>query len=199
MPTPLVSSAKHPTSRRRRRGGFQAAARLALASIATGASFVMAATPAPLPPIVTDDAAEVTQISKTLDLLHASAAKADGTTYFSLYTPDAVFMGTDVAERWPIEQFRAYASPIFAKGTGWTYTVRHREVTIAPITCKCVAWFDEVLDSEKYGTSRGTGVLTKTPAGWKISQYALTFPLPNDLAGDITQRIREYEKKSAGH
>lgn len=139
---------------------------------------------------------EPARIAATLDLLHASAAKADGTTYFGLFTPDAVFIGTDVAERWSIAEFRAYAEPGFAKGTGWVYTVRHRELTIAPIACRCVAWFDEVLDSQKYGTSRGTGVLMRTPAGWKIAQYALTFPMPNDLAAEFTQRIREHEKKA---
>jgi hypothetical protein len=178
--------------------GRCAAALATLALIAIGSPKAMAATPDPAAatasPKDAKEAAEIVLIGKTLDLLHASAAKADGKTYFSLYAPGAVFMGTDVSERWTIEQFQAYAGPLFAQGTGWVYTVRQREVTIAPVACKCVAWFDEVLDSQKYGTSRGTGALVRGTAGWKITQYALTFPMPNDLAADFTQRIREYEK-----
>jgi hypothetical protein len=129
----------------------------------------------------------------TLDALHAAAARADGETYFRLFTHDAVFIGTDVSERWTLDQFRAYAGPIFARGRGWTYTPRTRSVTIAPIACRCVAWFDEVLDSESYGTSRGTGVLVRGPDGWRVAQYALTFPIPNDLARDMTAEIKAYE------
>ena len=48
-----------------------------------------------------------------------------------------------------------------------------------------------------YGTSRGTGVLVKRPDGWKVAQYALTFPIPNDLAGEMTARIRAHEAAPA--
>jgi hypothetical protein len=143
------------------------------------------------------DDAKIAAISKLLDRLHADAAKADGGAYFGLFAKDAVFIGTDASERWTVEAFRAYALPLFAKGTGWTYTPRQRHVTLAQIPCGCVAWFDEILDSASYGTSRGTGVLTLTPAGWKIEQYALTFPIPNDLAAEMTAKIKDFETKSA--
>ena len=136
------------------------------------------------------------QIGATLDALHAAAAKADGPAYFALYTPDAVFIGTDASERWDMTAFKAYATPSFAKGQGWTYVPRERHITIAPIACRCVAWFDELLDSAGYGTSRGTGTLMLTPDGWKVSQYALTFPIPNDLANDMTAKIRAFEAKA---
>jgi hypothetical protein len=138
-----------------------------------------------------DDA--VAAISQTLDQLHAAAAKADGPTYFALFAPDAVFIGTDATERWPIAAFRDYATKRFSKGQGWTYVPRTRHVTVADIPCHCVAWFDELLDNAAYGTSRGSGVLALTPAGWRIEQYVLTFPIPNDLAGDMTARIKAYE------
>ena len=133
------------------------------------------------------------QIGAVLDALHIAAAKADGPAYFALYTPDAVFIGTDVSERWDLPAFKAYASPFFAKGQGWTYAPRERHITIAPVRCQCVAWFDEVLDSKSYGTARGTGTLVLTADGWKITQYALTFPIPNDLADDMTQKIKAFE------
>jgi ketosteroid isomerase-like protein len=132
-------------------------------------------------------------VGRTLDAFHAAAAHSDFKAYFDLFTPDGVFIGTDAGERWRVPAFKAYAKAPFAAGKGWTYTPRSRHVTLAPVACKCVAYFDELLDSKSYGTSRGTGVLLKGPHGWKIAQYALTFPIPNDLAKDVTDRIEAYE------
>lgn len=132
-------------------------------------------------------------IAAVLDALHAAAAMADGPAYFALYTPDATYLGTDAAERWSLAEFKGYAMPYFAKGQGWTYVPRERHITLAPVACRCVAWFDELLDSKSYGTSRGTGTLVLTPDGWKVSQYALTFPIPNDLAKEMTDQIKAFE------
>jgi hypothetical protein len=134
--------------------------------------------------------------AKVLDAFHAAAAHSDYNGYFALFTPDGVFIGTDAAERWSVPEFKAYAKAPFAAGHGWVYTPRSRHVTLAPVACKCVAWFDELLDSKSYGTSRGTGVLLKGPHGWKIAQYALTFPIPNDLAGRMTTEIKAFEAKA---
>ena len=132
-------------------------------------------------------------IGAVLDGLHVAASKADGPAYFASYTPDATFIGTDVTERWTLPQFRAYAEPFFAQGKGWTYVARERHVTLAPIDCRCVAWFDETLDSASYGTARGSGALVKTPQGWKVSQYVLSFPVPNDVADEVMAKIKAFE------
>lgn len=134
-------------------------------------------------------------INATLDQLHDAASRADGAKYFKLFTDDAVYIGTDASERWSLKQFRAFAEPYFARGTGWTYRPRERHVVVADLPCRCVAWFDELLDSESYGTSRGTGVLVKKGGVWRISQYALTFPIPNDLSKGMTTTIREFETR----
>lgn len=141
------------------------------------------------------DAKSIASIDSTLNQLHDAASKADGKRYFPLFSDDAVYIGTDASERWTLKQFRAFAEPYFNKGTGWTYKPRSRHVVIADVPCKCVAWFDELLDSESYGTSRGTGVLVRKNGSWKISQYALTFPIPNDLAKGMTAEIRSFEGK----
>jgi hypothetical protein len=135
----------------------------------------------------------ITAINHTLDQLHKAASKADGETYFKLFTDNAVYIGTDASERWTIGEFRAFAEPYFAKGTGWTYKPKRRHVTLTSEPCHCIAWFDELLDSESYGTSRGTGVLVLKNGEWKIAQYALTFPIPNDLAHGMTDQIKAYE------
>jgi hypothetical protein len=154
-----------------------------------------AAQGAPQPPAAPagSELEQANAVAATLDRLHAAAARADGRAYFDLFTPEAVFIGTDASERWDMAQFRAYADPIFAQGRGWTYHARTRSVTIAQIPCRCVAWFDEALWNEKYGTTRGSGVLVRRGGEWKIAQYVLSFPIPNDLAGEMTARIRAHE------
>lgn len=127
----------------------------------------------------------------TLDALHAAAADADGAAYFALFAPDARFIGTDATERWSLAEFRAYAEPYFDRGQGWTYAPRDRVVSIAPIDCRCVAWFDEALDNASYGETRGSGVLRLTEDGWKIEQYVLSFTVPNEAARDVVAVIRD--------
>jgi SnoaL-like domain len=134
-------------------------------------------------------------INATLDGFHDAASKADGARYFKLLTDDAIYIGTDAAERWTVSEFLAFVEPYFAKGTGWTYKPRSRNVVIPKLDCGCIAWFDELLDSESYGTSRGTGVLMKKNGKWLIAQYALTFPIPNDLAKGMTNEIKAFEAK----
>ena len=129
-----------------------------------------------------------TEISKLLDELHAAASKADGERYFALFAPKAVFLGTDATERWPIEEFKAYATKRFATGTGWTYTLvpGTRYISVDGN----IAWFDELLENAKYGTCRGSGVLRKVGDQWKIAQYNLTFTVPNDAAAEVVKVIR---------
>lgn len=133
-----------------------------------------------------DDKAD---ISTVLDQLHAAAAKADWDAYFNLYTDDAIFLGTDAGERWDKPTFKAYAGG----SSGWIYRMTERNIDLTPDQDH--AWFDELLVNAKYGTSRGTGVLIRTPHGWKIAQYHLVFPIPNDLADGITQQIQTFEAR----
>jgi len=139
------------------------------------------------PPTPEEDAAAV------IDALHAAASSADGAAYFDLFTPNARFIGTDATERWTLDEFRAYAGPYFARGQGWTYTPVERTVTVAPIQCLCIAWFDEVLHNDSYGVTRGSGVLRKTRSGWKIEQYVLSFAVPNDRARAVVEAITPTE------
>lgn len=138
-------------------------------------------------------------IARTLDALHEAASRADEARYFALFAPDAVFLGTDAGERWTLEEFRAYAHPIFSRGRGWTYTVGERHVAVGPDGR--TAWFDESLTNAKLGACRGSGVLVKGSDGrWRIAQYNLSIPIPNDLAERVAGLIRAQESgvKGAG-
>ena len=132
------------------------------------------------------------EASAVVDRLHELATAADGPAYFDLFTPDARFVGTDATERWSVEQFRAYAMPYFSQGRGWTYHPRERVVTVLDIPCQCIASFDELLDNDAYGVTRGSGVLVRTDGGWKIQQYVLSYAVPNDVARDVTALIRAH-------
>jgi len=138
--------------------------------------------------------AEKAAVDQVLNSFHEAAAKADGKTYFSLFAEEGVFLGTDATERWSVEEFRKYAEPFFSKGKGWSYKSRVRHVDFSPDAK--VAWFDELLDNANYGECRGSGVLRKTSNGWKISQYHLTIPVPNELADDVVTSIRKLQAKA---
>ncbi|MCK7596948.1 nuclear transport factor 2 family protein [Microbulbifer sp. CAU 1566] len=128
-------------------------------------------------------------VSSQLDAFHKAAANADAATYFGLFSKDGVFIGTDASEHWTVEEFKQYAKPYFDQGKGWTYVPRDRTLVIHGD----VAWFDELLDNAAYGECRGSGVLIKEDGQWKIAQYNLHFPIPNDLAKSITKMIKEHQ------
>ena len=130
------------------------------------------------------------EINKVLDDLHYYASKADGKNYFNLFDEDAVFFGTDSKERWPIAEFKTYTTERFSDGIGWTYYPINRNIYIDKD--KNTAWFDEELNNDKYGVFRGTGVLINTENGWKISQYNLLLPIPNELLIDYSKQIKMF-------
>lgn len=134
----------------------------------------------------------IDDVNRVLDDWHKAAADADESRYFSYAAPEFVFLGTDASERWDLASFRAFAHPYFAKGKAWTFTPHDRHIQASPR--EDVAWFDEKLDSASYGECRGSGVLRHTPDGWKIAQYNLTIPIPNDLAKTVVGMIREGAK-----
>jgi len=128
------------------------------------------------------------EVERLLDRLHEAAARADEEGYFELFAPDAVFLGTDPGERWTLVEFRAWAHPWFASGRGWTYHPQERHVQLARDAD--VAWFDERLLHATYGECRGTGVAVVVDGRWRIAQYSLSLPVPNELAEDLVERIR---------
>lgn len=134
-------------------------------------------------------------IEQVLTSFHHAAANADGKRYFSLLTQDAIFLGTDASERWSKQAFKAYVLPYFEQGKGWEYISKERNISFIPK--QDIAFFDELLFNENYGLCRGSGVLVKTPQGWKISQYNLAVMLPNAIAKDISKQIKAYQSQTS--
>lgn len=131
-------------------------------------------------------------VAAVLDDWHAAAAAAQEERYFGHFAAGAVFLGTDATERWNVEEFRRYSHPYFAKGKAWSFRAVERHVAFS--ADGAVAWFDEKLDTPNLGPSRGSGVLVREKGAWKIAQYNLTVPIPNDLMKEVKERIEQYEK-----
>jgi SnoaL-like domain len=132
---------------------------------------------------------EIEHVEAVLDELHAAASVADEERYLAALAPHAVFLGTDISERWVGEELRALVHSRFSRGEGWTYVPSDRSVEIADDGH--IAWFDERLENESYGECRGTGVLQLRDGEWKIEQYNLMIPIPNEFAMEVVARIRK--------
>jgi hypothetical protein len=127
------------------------------------------------------------QVNAVLDDWHQAAAKADEDRYFNHLTADAVFLGTDATERWSRDEFRKWAKPYFAKGKAWNFKAARRHVSFAREGT--VAWFDEALETPNLGPARGSGVLVWDGTAWKIAQYNLAVPIPNEVFPDVKKLI----------
>jgi len=131
--------------------------------------------------------AQITQIESVLNDFHLAASDADYDRYFSHLDEESIFIGTDITERWSKSQFQSYALPHFEAGRGWTYAPKERHIYVSDD--RKVAWFDEILVNEKYGEVRGTGVLVSQDKTWRIAQYHLTVPIPNDLLPTVIEMM----------
>jgi hypothetical protein len=122
-------------------------------------------------------------VERALDDFHDAAAHADEARYFDRIAPRGVFLGTDATERWEKEAFRAYAHPRFAAGKAWSFHAVERHVDFSDDGR--TAWFDERLATEKLGPARGSGVLVKDGPAWKVAQYNLSIPIPNERFAEV--------------
>lgn len=138
-------------------------------------------------PALSDPQADV---GRVLDDFHLAASRADGPRYFGHFTKDAIFLGTDIKERWTLPEFEAYAAPHFARGQGWTYLPVTRHIYLSQDGK--TAWFDETLKNQKYGMTRGSGVLVLDGSEWKVAQYHLTLPVPNEIIDDLVELIEAH-------
>lgn len=139
-----------------------------------------------------DPTATKQAVAETLHDFHDAASKADGPRYFDHFAVGAVFLGTDATERWSVEEFKAYANPYFSQGKGWTYVASERNVSVS--AGGSTAWFDERLQNEKYGEVRGSGVLVFERNRWRIAQYNLAFPVPNELSSAFMKLLEESKR-----
>ena len=101
---------------------------------------------------------------------------------------DAVFLGTAPGERWTGESLRTSCTPTSHAARDGATCRRRRSVDIA--ADGRTAWFDETVENAAYGACRGSGVLAARRR-WRIAQYNLTIPVPDELAPELVTKIRE--------
>jgi hypothetical protein len=119
-------------------------------------------------------------VAAVLDDWHKAASAADEDRYFNHFAADAIMFGTR-------DEFRTWAKPHFAKGKGWRFKAVKRHVSFSKDGT--IAWFDESLDTQNLGPCRGTGVLVLDGDHWKIAQYNLSVPIPNEVFDDVKKII----------
>lgn len=137
-----------------------------------------------LPAVADED-----DVASALDAFHSAASRADQESYFALMTDDVVFLGTDGTERWQGQEFRDFVSGHFSRDEGWTYVPIQRHIDIA--AGGRWALFDELLRHERLGQCRGSGVLVSEAGRWKIAQYNLGVPIPNELVDQVAAEIQQ--------
>jgi hypothetical protein len=126
--------------------------------------------------------ADKAQIGAMLDSFNAAAARSDYDGYFSFYTDDAIFIGTDATEHWDKLAFMVWAKPYFDKKTTWNFTVLERNIFFGDHAD--IAWFDELLNTQMK-ICRGSGVVVKKDNVWKVQQYVLSTTIPNSLIDTV--------------
>src|SRR5690606_131375 len=128
---------------------------------------------------------EKESLDRLLDQWHLAASRADFGGYFGPMAQDAVYIGTDASENWPLEEFKAFTKPYFDKGKGWTFKAVERNIYVDP--SGNFAWFDELLHSPHMKLCRGSAMLKKENGQWKIAHYVLSIVVPNALVGEVVK------------
>ncbi len=133
------------------------------------------------------EASAKAEIDALLTAWHKAAATADAGTYFGSMAPGAVFLGTDVTERWTKEEFEARTASRFRRTSAWIYSAVRRSISLS--ADGTTAWFDEDLVSASYWPCRGSGALEKIDGAWKIRLYNLAFTIPNSAVREIRPAV----------
>jgi hypothetical protein len=127
-------------------------------------------------------------LNKLLDDWHAAAARADMAAYFETIDEEGIYIGTDATENWTKQAFYDWSKPYFDKGKAWTFKAIQRNIYFSDD--QSLAWFDEKLEAS-YGMLRGSGVLRLKDGEWKIMQYVLSLPVPNDKFKQVLDTIMD--------
>jgi len=130
-------------------------------------------------------------LDQFLTAWHKAAETADETVYFDSIAADGVFIGTDAGEIWNKEAFLKFALRYFTeRDSAWVFRATERHIYLS--ADGRFAWFDEVLFSKSYWTSRGSGVLEKQGGKWRIKQYVLSFTIPNAASREVKAVVAKY-------
>ena len=145
-----------------------------------------------LPLVAISQTKDTTALQQFINNWHKAAADANAEVFFGSIADDGIYIGTDASERWTKESFIQFAKPYFDKGKAWDFKPYNRDLHVS-IDGR-YAWFSELLQTWM-GVCRGSGLLIKTPNGWKVKQYHLSVTVPNDLIRDFISLVDNFEKQ----
>src|SRR6187549_525735 len=134
---------------------------------------------------------DISNINTFMDQWHQAASTANAKVFFDSMDENAVYIGTADHERWTKTEFVAFAKPYFDKGKAWDFKAYDRNVHVT--SDGQYAWFSELLTTWM-GVCRGSGILHRTPTGWKIDQYHLSVTVPNEIIKDFITLVDSYKK-----
>jgi len=123
-----------------------------------------------------------TEIAVMLDSFNIAASEANYQKYFSYFTDDATYLGTDATEHWNKDSFMLWAKPFFDRGKAWHFVTIDRHIFFGGDTG--IAWFDELLDTQMK-ICRGSGIVINVNGKWKIAQYVLSMTVPNSKTDSV--------------
>ncbi len=132
---------------------------------------------------------EKNQLHNFLNQWHKEVATSNFEAYFNKMSSTSIFIGTDAAENWTVQQFKDFSKPYFDSKKTWDFKPLERHIYFN--SDANIAWFDELLDTWM-GVCRGSGVLSKKNGIWKIEHFVLSVVIPND---DIKKVIEIKKEK----
>ncbi|NJM26578.1 MAG: nuclear transport factor 2 family protein [Bacteroidia bacterium] len=130
-------------------------------------------------------------VNKFVDAWHKAAADANANVFFGSMADNSIYIGTDATERWTKQEFITFAKPYFDKGKAWDFKPYDRDLHFSGDGA--YVWFSELLHTWM-GVCRGSGMLHKTPEGWKLEQYHLSVTVPNEIIRDFIQLVEGAKK-----
>lgn len=137
------------------------------------------------------DAAYQQEIQSFVDQWHDDAANARW-SYFDKMAKNGVYIGTDKTELWTREAFKAWAKPFFDRKSAWAFKAIKRNVYWS--ADKKIIWFDELLNTQM-GICQASGVIQKTAHGFEIEHYQLSIAVPNEVAAEVSNTIKDFESR----
>ena len=136
---------------------------------------------------------DVSTINEFMDKWHQAAASANASIFFDGMDENGIYIGTADHEHWTKSEFVSFAKPYFDKGKAWDFKPYERNIHVT--SDGQYAWFSELLTTWM-GICRGSGILHKTPTGWKIDQYHLSVTVPNEIIKDFITLVENSNKTS---
>lgn len=131
------------------------------------------------------------QVNAFVDRWHSDAAHARP-AYFDKIAKDGIYIGTDKRERWRRDEFKAWARPHFKRKSAWAFKALRRHVYFSDD--RSIVWFDELLETQM-GICQASGVMRRKGGRFEIVHYQLSMAVPNEVGGQVTRLIRDFEEK----